>query len=208
MGDLLKTVTKLSVAGDGRNAENWNSYSVQLENALSAKEVGGIFLDDVLRGRGPGAEVQDPGPSEADWIAAAPAGGTARTAATYAAAVVARSTWARANRVAHGCVMGTLPEELQEECAQRLSVVALWRYLEDRFAAQSLTSTAALWVRLFNVRLSDYSGVSNFLTAITKLELELVRAGMQVPESLLAGAILVGIADRFPTTKELLLTLP
>lgn len=57
MGDLLKTVTKLSVAGDGRTADNWNSYSVQLENALSAKEVGGIFLDDVLRARGPGAEV-------------------------------------------------------------------------------------------------------------------------------------------------------
>lgn len=148
------------------------------------------------------------GPVEADWIAAAPAGEGARTAATYATAVTARANWARANRVAHGWVMGTLPEELQEDCAQRPSVVALWRYLEERFAAQSLTSTAALWVRLFNVRLSDYSGVSNFLTALTKLELELVRAGMNVPQSLLAGAILVGIGDRFPTTKELLLTLP
>lgn len=119
------------------------------------------------------------GPEEAVWIAAAPAG-TDRNAASYAAAVAARSLWARANRVAHGCVMGTLPEELQEDCAQRLSVVELWRYLEDRFAAQSLTSTSALWVRLYNVRLTDYSGVSNFLTAITKLELELVRAGMEV----------------------------
>ena len=124
MGDLLKTVTKLAVSGDGRTAENWNSYRVQLENALSGKDVGGIYLDDVLLGRGPGAEVPDPGADQAAWIASAPPG-PARTPAAYTAAVAARSLWARANRVAHGCVMGTLPEELQEDCAQRLSVAVL-----------------------------------------------------------------------------------
>ena len=136
MGDLLKTVTKLGVSGDGRSAENWNSYRVQLENALSGKDIGGIYLDDVLLGGGPGVEVPDPGHDAAAWVPSTPAG-TVRTPAAFAEAVAARSLWSRANRVTHGCVMGTLPEELQEECAQRLSVVELWRYLEERSAVAS-----------------------------------------------------------------------
>ena len=42
MGDSLKLVTKLVVAADGRTAENWTSYKVQLEYSLAGKEVGGL----------------------------------------------------------------------------------------------------------------------------------------------------------------------
>jgi len=204
MADLLKLVTKLVVAADGRTADNWTSYKVQLENALSGKEVGGLYLDDVLLGKGPGIEPADPGSDVAAWIA----GRSNRTDADYALAVTARSTWARANRVAHGYVMGSLPEDLHEECAQRLNAAQLWAYLEQRFSAQGLTSVAALWVRLFQLRLDDYGGVSAYLTALTKLELELQRAGRQVEPTLLAGAILIAMGDRYPTTRELLMTLP
>ena len=66
MGDLLKSIVKLEVGGDGRTAENYNSYKVQLENALSAKEMQGAYLDDVLLNTGAGVEPINPGPSEAE----------------------------------------------------------------------------------------------------------------------------------------------
>ena len=57
MADLLKSIVKLEVGGDGRTAENYNSYKVQLKNALSAKEMQGVYLDDILLNTGAGAEV-------------------------------------------------------------------------------------------------------------------------------------------------------
>ena len=104
--------------------------------------------------------------------------------------------------------MGSVPEELAEECAQRPSAAELWDYFDQRFSAQSLTSVSSLWVRLFQLRLDDYPGVSAYLTALTKIELELQRAGQVAAPSLLAGAILTAMGDRYPTTRELLFTLP
>ena len=177
MADFLKAVTKLAVAGDGRTADNWNSYQLQVEFSLSGKEVGGLYLDDVLLGRDEGKEPTDPGTNRAAWIAAAPADGAARTAEQYAEQVKARSLWSRANRLTVSCIMATLPEELHEACAQRPVAHELWQYLKQRFSDQTLTSIASLWVRLFQLRVEDFSGVSDYLTALNKLELELVRAG-------------------------------
>ena len=207
MGDLLKSVVKLEVSGDGRSAENYNSYKVQLENALSAKDMQGIFLDDVLLNTGAGVAPINPGRDASTWIAGATTDGE-RTQDDYDAALADFNKWARANRVTHSYIMATLPSILHEECAQRPNAHELWVYLEQRFAAQTLTSVASLWGRLLQIRLDDYPGVSAFLTAITKLELEIKRGGVEVHDTLLAGAILNGMGDRFPTTKELLLTLP
>lgn len=207
MADLLKSIVKLEVGGDGRTAENYNSYKVQLENALSAKEMQGVYLDDILLNTGAGAQVANPGTSEAEWIAAAPRGDL-RDGALFAQATANYSKWARANRVTHSYIMATLPPVLHEECAQRTNAHELWAYLEQRFAAQTLASVAAMWGRLLQLRLDDYAGVSAFLTAITKLEMEIKRGGVEVHDTLLAGAILNGMGDRYPTTKELLLTLP
>ena len=207
MGDLLKSIVKLEVSGDGRAAENYNSYKVQLENALSAKEMQGVYLDDVLLNIGEGVECSAPGADSATWIALAPPTET-RTAELFAAAQTKHSKWSRANRVTHSYIMATLPPVLHEECAQRAKAHELWAYLEQRFAAQTLASVAAMWVRLLQLRLDDFCGVSAFLTAITKLELEIKRGGVEVPDTLLAGSILNGMGDRYPTTKELMLTLP
>jgi hypothetical protein len=207
MADLVKGITKLDVSGDGRTADNFNPYKIQLENALSAKEMQGLYLDDVLLNQEDGAEVADPGADADAWKQAAPSGVT-RTDAEFATAKKAFQVWSRANRVAHSYIQATLPTMLHEEAAQRLKAHELWTYLEKRFAGQSLTSVAAMWVQLLQLRLDNFAGVSAFLTALTKLELEIKRAGSEVPPTLLAGAILNGMGDRFPTTKELLLTLP
>ena len=204
MADLLKSIIKLEVSGDGRTADNFNSYKVQLENALSAKEMQGIYLDNILLNTAEGVEVQNPGSDMTTWIGTA----TGRDAAGFATAQTAYSAWARANRVTHSYIMATLPQVLHEECAQRTKAHELWVYIEQRFSAQSLTSVAALWCRLLQVKLSDFQGVSAFLTSITKLEQEIKRGGVEVPPTLLAGAILIGMGDRFLTTKEYLLTLP
>ena len=190
MAEIIKTISKLTVSGDGRSAENWSSYKAQLQNALSAKEVQGIFLDDVLLNTNAGKVLTNPG------------------AHAEAPALTAYSTWARANRVTIAYITGTLPELLHEECAQHALAHELWTYLDKRFAGQTLVSTAALWSRLFLIKLDDYSGVSAFLTAITKAELEIKRGKVDIPPSLLAGVILNGMGNRFPTTKELMLTLP
>jgi hypothetical protein len=207
MADLLKSISKLEIGGDGRAAENYNSYKVQLENALSAKELQGYFLDDILLNTEAGTEVSNPGSDEGAWIATAPNLET-RSAAEFLAARAAFSAWSRANRVTHSYIMATLPSVLHEDCAQRTKAHELWAYLEQRFAGQTLSSVAALWGRLLLLKLDEFPGVSAFLTAITKLELEIKRSGVEVPDSLIAGAILIGMGDRYPTTKELLLTLP
>ena len=68
MADLLKSIIKLEVSGDGRTADNYNSYKVQLENALSAKEMQGIYLDNNLLNRADGVEVPNPGTDMGTWI--------------------------------------------------------------------------------------------------------------------------------------------
>ena len=126
MGDIIKTISKLTVSGDGRSAENWSSYKAQLQNALSAKEIMGIYLDDVLLNTNAGKVVTDPGDE-----------GEASLVASFAA-------WSRANRVTIAFITGTLPDLLHEECAQHALVHELWAYLDKRFAGQTLISSAAL----------------------------------------------------------------
>lgn len=207
MEEKPKLAARLQVEADGRTAPNWSSYKVALEGSLSGKEIKGLDLDEVLLNQGDGKEPEDPGPDETVWRDAAPTG-TTRTGSDYKAAVKKFATWAKANRVTHWNIMQSLPDELQEDCAQRLKAHELWRYLEDRFSGQSLTSTAALWVRLFDHRLDDYGGVAAYLTAITKTQLELERAGQDVNETLLAGVVMRGMGDRYPLTRELLLAAP
>jgi len=74
----------------------------------------------------------------------------------------------------------------------------LWIYLERRFSDKSLTSTTSLWVKIIGLKFSDYSGVSAYMTALSKLELELERAGRVVEESFLAGAILFAVGPSYP----------
>lgn len=62
-------------------------------------------------------------------------------------------------------------------------------------------------MRLFYLPLDVYQGVRDYLTPLTKLKLDLTRAGETVPSSLMAGAILWGMGARFPTAKELMLDL-
>ena len=201
MADVAKTVAKLVVSGDGRTADNWSSYKLQLENALSDKQTAGFFLDDVLLNKGDAA-LTDPGTDSATWIAA----NTGNTVADFNAAVKQWSNLARANRVTHSCIMATLPTVLHEECCQHPIAHELWFYLNDRFAGQTLVSAAALWMNLTTLKLDDHPGVSAFLTALTKTEMEIERATeTKVPPSLLAGIILNGMGTRFPTTRELLL---
>ena len=205
MGDSLKAVSQLQVGGDGRTSDNWSSYQIELEGVLSDKKVEGIFLDGVLLNQGSGKQPDDPGRDEATWLARPPAG---RTDQGYADAVTAMESWSRANRVCHGWIMRSVPDKLKEACAQRRVAHELWRYLQDRFGEDTLTSVAALWVRLLSLRLDDFPGVSAYLTALGKMESDLRRANQQVPSSLIAGAILVGMGDRFPNTKEMLLAQP
>ena len=194
----------LNVEADGRTSNNWSTYKVQLENALAAKEVKGISLDEVLLNVDDGAQPINPGADVAVWVAME----AGRTADQYATALASFKAWAKANKVAHGYVMGTLPVMLYQHCAQRLVTHELWAYLNDLFGANTLSSTAALCGRMMMLRLENFGGVSAYLTALTKVQLELEQAGANLPEFLLAGLILIGIGDRFPTTKELLLQLP
>ena len=92
----LKVIAKLEVGVDGRTAENYNSYSVQVENALSGIEKLGVYLDDVLRNRGDATALTPPGDS-AEWVAAAPG----RNLAGHAAAEAAYRKWSRLNRITH-----------------------------------------------------------------------------------------------------------
>lgn len=124
MGNFLKSVKPLVVARDGRLAEKWNSYKVQLEYALSGKEIGGIFLDDVLLGQDEGAKVADLGGSKNAWVNRE----TGRIADQYEAAVLARKRWARANKEVVSSIMATVPDELQEARAERLVAKELWSY--------------------------------------------------------------------------------
>ena len=203
MADISKIVAKLVVGPDGRSATNWSCYKMQLENALSDKKTAGFYLDDVLLNKGD-AVLTDPG-NQVDWMFAHPD----MDKEDYLAAVKKWNDLARAIRVTHYHIVSTVPDSLHEECSQRLSAHELWVHLNDRFAGQTLVSAAALWNQLTHIRLDDYSGVSSFLTALTKVEMEIQRAtGDRVPPSLLAGTILNGMGTRYPTTKELLLQLP
>lgn len=206
MGDMSTkvAVAKLKVDGDGRSSPNWAPYSLQIVNSLIKERIEDIPLRDVLLNRRSGKQPADPGDDQAAWINQQ----EGRDAAGFLAAQEAYERWDSANRWTHAYIMGTLPDELQEEAAQREVVHEFWTYLQERFGGETITSVAALWSRLTSFHLSDYPGVSAFLTAITKVEGELRRAGQAVPSEAVAGAILVGMGDKYPTTRELLLTLP
>jgi hypothetical protein len=207
MGDLLKGVVQLNVSGDGRTADNWNSYRVQLRNTLAGKEIEGIRLHLILSNTGAGAMVSNPGGDEAAWIAAAPPG-MARDANTFRAAAEAWEKWSTANMVAHSCIMMTMPPILHDACAQREVAYQLWQYLETRFSAASSTSMPLLAKKLFTTYLRDFQGVSSYLTAIAQVSQDLERGGFQVPQFMLVGAILTGLGDQYLTTQEFLLALP
>jgi len=96
--------------------------------------------------------------------------------------------------------MGSLPTELYDECTQRPNAAALWRYLDQRFSEQTMTSVCMLWARIFQLRLEDYGGISDYLTALNKIEFELKR-NKHVEESLLAGAIILAVGDRYPVMR-------
>jgi transposase InsO family protein len=204
MAGLAKTIIELEVSGDGRSSENWGPYSQQLQNVFTVTKIEGIPLIDILHDRRTGEKPVDPGPFSAVWIGAE--GG--RDQAGYEAAVQKYENWQIANAAASAYIFGSVGKELHEACAQRPEARVLWQYLTDRFGGETLTSVAALWVRLLSLRLGDFPGVSDYLTALDKLAAEVRRAGQPVPTSLLAGSILVGMGDRYPTTRELLLTLP
>ena len=156
MGDSMKLVTKLAVAADGRTAENWTSYKVQLECSLAGKEVGGLYLDDVLLSADAGK----------------------KPAAT--AGVADHTKWARANKVTHSYIMGSLPVELHDTCAQELDVAKLWALLEDRFFLTEPDLCFCPLGQNLCLRLDDFGGVSAYLTSLHKLELELIKAGRTV----------------------------
>jgi hypothetical protein len=165
-------------------------------------------LDDVLLNRGEGAVQEDlSGITFSLWTMQV--ANNDKKEADFDSAKAMYPKWARANRVAHSRIQVTLPTVLHEECAQRLVAHELWSYLEDRFAGQTLVSAAALWGCLTHLKLDDFDGVSAFSTAITKVQMEIERATKEhVPETLLAGTILVGMGTRYPNTKENLLQLP
>ena len=104
MTDALKGAYKLRLGADGRSAENWPSYKVQVDNLLSAKHHGDIYLDDVINNVDSGAAIADPG-TQADWIAA----DLLRTPAMYLAASTAYKAYKRADKMARGLLMSTLP---------------------------------------------------------------------------------------------------
>ena len=204
MADIAKNVAKLAIGPDGRSATNWNSYKLQLENALSDKQTAGLYLDDVLLNKGD-ALLTDPGDDEAEWVSA----NTGKDKKDYLAALKKWNNLLRAIRVTHSYIMATVPESLHEECSQRPLAHELWNHLNNRFAGQTLVSAAALYIHITHIKMDDYPGVSAFLTAVTKLEMEIHRAtGNPVEPALLAGTILNGMGSRYPTTKELLLQLP
>ena len=186
MADTVKGVVKLEVTGDGRTAGNWAAYKMQVQNILAHKERNGLYLDDVLLNRGVGKEVSMDTEQPPEAFA----------------------KWERANRVVHGHVMATLPAVLLSECTQRPKAHVLWAYLTERFAGTSLVSACGLWARLFQVRLANFAGVSAFLTELTKHEQALQENGEKLSPTLLPGAIIMGIGDAYPTTRELLMTLP
>jgi len=207
MAEHIKGVAHLRLTPDGRSAENWASFKLQTENTLSSRVIEGIYLDDVLANVRTGKQPDDPGNSESEWIAAASAG-SLRTAPEFATASKAWTNWSRANRVAHGHIMSLLPAELHDAAAQRPLVHELWAYLADRFAGQTLTSLALLNAGLFTMTLANFDNVAAFLTAMAKKEAEIRAAGGEVHTSMLAGVILNAMGDRWPSTKELMLTLP
>jgi hypothetical protein len=196
----------LEVSGDGRTSPNWTEYEVMVPGVLSGKFVGDICLEDVLLNQDDGKRVLDPG-SQLRWIADAPVG-EQRDEDLYKEQVKKFRAWKRANSQAHVLVMNSCDPSLRQACVQRLIAHELWEYLRERFAGETLTSLPALWTRLLTLQLRDFNGVSDFLTAIGKLEAELERAGQQVPTAAVAGAILVGMGDRFATTREIVLALP
>jgi hypothetical protein len=104
--------------------------------------------------------------------------------------------------------MAVVPQSLLQLCAQRPLAHELWTHLYSLFATQSLTSLPLLAAKLFTLRLSQYDGVSSFLTDITTLAQDLRSGGGTVEEFMLAGAILIGMEDRYPMTRETLLALP
>ena len=207
MGDLYKSVAKLVVLPDGRTAKNWAAYKMQLEETLAARESDGIRLDHVLLAKRKGLAPPDPGEDEEAWIAGAPEG-TERTPAAFNTAYDLYDLWLRANKITHGYIMGSLPTELYDECTQRPNAAALWRYLDQRFSEQTMTSVCMLWARIFQLRLDDYGGISDYLTALNKIEFELKRNKLHVEESLLAGAIILAVGDRYPVMREILRMLP
>ena len=71
MAELFKgTTLRLRLSPDGRQAENWNSYALFIENRVSGLEFKGLDLDEVLLNTGDGAKPEDPG-VVATWLAKA-----------------------------------------------------------------------------------------------------------------------------------------
>jgi len=204
MSDTLKGADQLNLSADGRTATNWRPYAQQLENLLSAREVHGIYLDEVLLNTADGARPPDPGPDQNEWIAQE----DGRTAEQYLTAATAYKHWSRANRVTHGLVSTTLPQQLREDCAQHPIVHELWKYLQSRFSAQTLSSLGLLHSKLFTLRLDNFSSVAAFITAVTQIKTEILAFGADWHQHAVAGVILNGMGDSYPATKELLLTLP
>lgn len=207
MGDIPKGAQKLPLSADGKSADNWGAYAMQVENLLMGKEIGGLFCDDVLRNEGDGKKSADPGHDVADWIAGA-ANGETRDVAAYDAAFTKFRRWRRVNEITHGVITGTLPVEIQDDAAQRADVRDLWCYLKDRFARQTLVSVPILHARLFATLLHDFPNISAYLTSFAKIEGEIKAAGGHVDQSAVAGAILNGIGNAFPFHRTLMTNLP
>ena len=119
-----------------------------------------------------------------------------------------RELWERADCVAHGLIRGTIPKDMRDAAIQHPFARDLWAYLESRFADRTLVSLAAMWPRLFQCRLEDLSGVSYRITALNKVEQDLLSSKRVVDPSLIPRAILFGMGDRFPICRDLLLNLP
>ena len=61
-------VTQLRLSPDGRTAENWNPYQMQVRNVLADKKREGLYLDQVLLNHRGGVQPSDPGSDVAKWI--------------------------------------------------------------------------------------------------------------------------------------------
>jgi len=177
---------------------------VEIEDILSSKEVEGYHLIDFMYGDEDAAEPDNPVRDRDAWVNAE----QNRTREQHRELLSAWRKWDRANRAAHGCIMAALPEELKAAAAQHLKTEDFWRYLTARFADNTLTSKAALWARLFSLRLSDYSGVSDYLVGVNNIKSALKESGAQVDPSAVAGVILIGMGDSFQLPREVMLNLP
>jgi len=102
-------------------------------------------------------------------------------------------------------ISDSVPDPLKDVVAQHTLAHELWVHFDRRFSDRSLTSTTSLWSRIMSLKLSDYSGVSDYMTALSALELELKRANKVVEESFLAGAIALAIGPTYPSVREILL---